>query len=32
MVTTDGGVLVAASQSRQDESGDELLIFKIKGF
>ena len=32
MIPFDDGVLVAAAQSRQDESGDELLIFKLSGF
>lgn len=32
MIITDGGVLVAAAQSREDESGDELLLFKVSGF
>ena len=31
MIPTDGGALVAAAQSREDESGDELLIFKLSG-
>lgn len=31
MIPIDGGVLVAAAQSREDESGDELLIFKLSG-
>ena len=31
MIPTDKGVLVAAAQSREDESGDELLIFKLSG-
>lgn len=32
IVPYDGGAIVAASQSRADESGDELLLFSIKGF
>lgn len=32
MVPADGGVYVAASQRRADESCDELLLFKISGF
>ncbi|MDD4081535.1 MAG: hypothetical protein PHP02_09045 [Eubacteriales bacterium] len=28
----EGGALVAAAQSREDESADELLIFEVKGF
>lgn len=31
MIPYDGGVLTAAAQSRQDESGDELLIFAVSG-
>ncbi len=31
MIPADGGVLTAAAQSREDESGDELLIFKLSG-
>ena len=31
MISFDGGVLTAAAQSRQDESGDELLIFALSG-
>lgn len=31
MIPTEDSVLVAAAQSREDESGDELLIFKISG-
>lgn len=32
MVPAQGGVLVAAAQSRQDESADELLVFHVSGF
>ncbi len=32
MIPVDDGVLVAAAQSREDESCDELLIYMIKGF
>ncbi len=32
MVPADGGVYVAASQRRLDQSCDELLLFKISGF
>ncbi|MHC1786923.1 MAG: hypothetical protein AB9880_07675 [Christensenellales bacterium] len=32
MIPGPEGVLVAAAQSRQDESGDELLIFNLSGF
>ena len=32
IVPYEGGAIVAASQSRADGSGDELLLFSIKGF
>lgn len=32
IIPYDGGAIVAASQSRADESGDELLLFSIQGF
>jgi len=32
IVPYEGGAIVAASQSRADESGDELLLFSIQGF
>lgn len=32
IVPYEGGAIVAASQSRADGSGDELLLFNIKGF
>ncbi len=32
MIPYEGGALVAASQSREDESADELLIFVLSGF
>lgn len=32
IVPYEGGAVVAASQSRADGSGDELLLFSIKGF
>ena len=32
IVPYEGGAVVAASQSRADGSGDELLLFSIQGF
>jgi hypothetical protein len=32
MIPAEDGVLVAATQTRQDESADELLVFHVTGF